>query len=275
MSAAHILSLGGGVQSSTLALMAALGEVTPMPTASVFADTQEEPGEVYAWLDWLEGHLPFPVHRVTRGRLSEAALRPTVHRKTGAKYIRGIIPAFVRNEDGSRGILGRSCTNDYKLVPLYRKIREIVKPKRKGGAEAIIWIGISLDEVHRMKPSLKKWAQNRWPLIEANMTRHDCLRWMKAKGFPTPPRSACTFCPFHSDHEWRRLKAENPLTFSAAVAFERELQGASARDERKNKLRGVPYLHDSLAPLDQVDFSEDERQGQLKFGNECEGLCGV
>ena len=38
----HILSLGAGVQSSTLALMAAAGEVTPMPVAAIFADTHAE-----------------------------------------------------------------------------------------------------------------------------------------------------------------------------------------------------------------------------------------
>ncbi len=57
----HILSLGAGVQSSTLALMAAAGEVSPMPTAAIFADTQDEPASVYKWLDWLEKQLPFPV----------------------------------------------------------------------------------------------------------------------------------------------------------------------------------------------------------------------
>lgn len=48
----HILSLGAGVQSSTLALMAAAGEITPMPQAAIFADTQAEPASVYKWLDW-------------------------------------------------------------------------------------------------------------------------------------------------------------------------------------------------------------------------------
>jgi 3'-phosphoadenosine 5'-phosphosulfate sulfotransferase (PAPS reductase)/FAD synthetase len=72
----HILSLGAGVQSSTLALMAAAGEVTPMPAAAIFADTQDEPASVYRWLDWLEKQLPFPVYRVTAGKSfnNEAAL---------------------------------------------------------------------------------------------------------------------------------------------------------------------------------------------------------
>lgn len=60
----HIISLGAGVQSSTMALMAAAGEITPMPDCAIFADTQAEPKSVYKWLDWLEGQLPFPVIRV-------------------------------------------------------------------------------------------------------------------------------------------------------------------------------------------------------------------
>ena len=47
-------------------------------------------------------------------------------------------------------------------------------------------------------------------------------------------------------------------------------------------MRGVPFLHPSLVPLDQVDFRTDIERGQLSlwldeqsFGNECEGMCGV
>ena len=46
-SALHVLSLGAGVQSSCMALMAARGEIGPMPTAAVFADTGDEPASVY------------------------------------------------------------------------------------------------------------------------------------------------------------------------------------------------------------------------------------
>ena len=56
----NVLSLGAGVQSSTMALMAAKGEITPMPDCAIFADTQAEPQSVYDYLDWLEKQLPFP-----------------------------------------------------------------------------------------------------------------------------------------------------------------------------------------------------------------------
>jgi 3'-phosphoadenosine 5'-phosphosulfate sulfotransferase (PAPS reductase)/FAD synthetase len=65
----HLISLGGGVQSSTMALMAAHGEISPMPKAAIFADTQAEPKSVYTWLDWLKPQLPFPVEALAQGQL--------------------------------------------------------------------------------------------------------------------------------------------------------------------------------------------------------------
>ncbi len=272
----HIISLGAGVQSSTLALMAAHGEVGPMPVAAIFADTQAEPASVYEWLDWLETKLPFPVYRVTQGSLTVAALTTKTNRKTGKGYYSNMIPAYTRNPDGTKGIVSRHCTFNYKLVPLLKKQRSLGKIKRGQKTVGVIsWIGISLDEVSRMKPSRDKWAQNRWPLIEKEMTRHDCLRWMEKNGYPTPPRSACTYCPFHSDHEWRKLKNDEPGAFKDAVQFEKDLQKLHTETHANGKIRGKIFLHNSLVPLGDIDFSEDTTQGNLNFINECEGMCGV
>jgi hypothetical protein len=271
----NVLSLGAGVQSSTLALMAAHGEVTPMPVAAIFADTQAEPASVYKWLDWLEGQLPFPVYRVTAGNMTAHSLKLRKRVRTvGGPYSQSLIPAHVKNADGTKGIMGRSCTKNYKLDPLLKKQRELAGIKRGQKTVGVIsWIGISLDEVYRMKPSRDRWARNRWPLIELEMNRHDCLRWMESNGYPKPPRSACTYCPFHSDNEWRRLKMDEPEDFAGAVQFERDLQAVKRQSDNMN---GVPFLHASLLPLDQVDFTTDTERGQGDlFGNECEGLCGV
>lgn len=184
----HILSLGAGTQSSTLALMAARGEVGPMPAAAIFADTQAEPPSVYRWLDWLEKQLPFPVHRVTAGSLTERITTTRVNRKTGALYYSNMIPAFTLNPDGTKGIVGRSCTSNFKIVPIMKKARQLGGIRRGQKTVGVVqWIGISLDEVYRMKPSRDPWAESIWPLIELRMTRHDCLRWMERNGYPTPP----------------------------------------------------------------------------------------
>lgn len=112
----HIISLGAGVQSSTMALMAAAGEITPMPVAAVFADTKAEPKAVYEWLKWLKERLPFPVLQVSSGSLRAKLLHSYWSEKNQKQTSTGL-PAFVLNEDGSQGLMSRQCTRDFKVTP--------------------------------------------------------------------------------------------------------------------------------------------------------------
>ena len=273
------LSLGAGVQSSCMALMAKHGEITPMPDAAIFADTQAEPRRVYEWLDWLEQQLPFPLIKVTAGNLASSELEIKTSRRSGNTYRDAKIPAFVKNPDGSKGIVGRKCTVDFKVRPITKHVRKLAEIKR-GQKDITVtqWIGISWDEIQRMKEHREPWCQNRWPLLEMRMRRDGCIRWMNEHGYPTPPRSACTFCPFHCDAEWRKVK-EDPDEWAAVIQFEKDMQAA---EESGGQLRSVPYLHPSLIPIGEVDLRSDEEKGQLTFDgiwntiqNECEGMCGI
>lgn len=292
------LSLGAGVQSSTLALMATAGGVGPMPKAAVFADTGDEPQSVYRYLDWLEKNLAFPVYRVSAGmKLSDSATRLRLSKKSGNTYIPTGLPVYTTEEitrpklvghvgvapgeeffeddepiyEGEemvtkKGMGRRQCTRTFKIEPINRKLRELA-----GGEDAICWIGISTDEAHRMKPSRQVGIESRWPLIEMGISRADCLKWMESAGWPKPPRSACVYCPYHSDREWLRLKTEEPTEFYAAVEFEKRLQSAYAS---ATALRSTPWLHASRKPLSEVEFNPKPEVPSL-FGNECEGICGV
>lgn len=287
----RILSLGAGVQSSTLALMAATGDTEHRLDAAIFADTQAEPADVYRWLDWLESEIakcayPFPVMRVTKGSLTEASLRVRTSKQTGLNYLKHSIPAYMKRANGAGGIMGRACTLDYKIIPVQQSAKNIAKDsirawrkynktiaalKNPATPPVEMWIGISTDEAHRMKPSREPWAVHVWPLIDAGMNRKDCLAWMESRGYPKPPRSSCAYCPYHSDKEWLRLKSDEPEAFAAAVAYEARLQASVSQICR---LDGVPYLHPSRVPLASVDFNPTSTEPSL-FGNECEGMCGV
>jgi len=253
----RIISLGAGVQSSTMALMASCGELE-RPDAAIFADTGWEPKAVYAWLDWLTPRLSFPVHRVQRGDIRADLLRRT--NATGQRFVS--IPSYTWNGGMGR----RQCTREYKIEPIVKKIREL-----GGGLKAPVemWIGISLDEIRRMKPNRVKWITNRWPLIERRMNRQDCLRWMLDHDFPAPPKSSCLGCPFHDDAYWRRLKADSPEEFADTVAADKAIRDMPGFDYEQ-------YLHRSLMPLDEVDLSTEEDRGQMDmFDGDCEGYCGV
>jgi len=279
----NFLSLGAGVQSSCLALMAAKGEVGPMPDAAIFADTQAEPASVYEWLDWLEKQLPFPVVRVVHGDLEADALEIKTS-SDNKKYMKVDIPFFLRNLQGEKSMMrNRGCTRDYKVIPVDKAVGRLTGRKR-GSREvaANVWVGISLDEVIRMKPSRRAWIRNVWPLIDKRMSRHDCLRWMENNGYPLPPRSACYFCPYHSNKEWKRLRDDEPGEFAKAIAFDRRLREQKKlvmEDPNRSATRVIektPFLHSSCVPLSEVDFDDDLDRGQESlFGNECEGMCGV
>tara|TARA_R110000868_G_scaffold390593_1_gene660316 strand:- start:37 stop:900 length:864 start_codon:yes stop_codon:yes gene_type:complete len=272
----NVLNLGAGVQSSCLALMAAKGEITPMPDFAIFADTQAEPKSVYDWLDWLEKQLPFPVYRVTKGNLTDDSLKQYT-KKSGQSGIRRLIPAFGYLPDGTKtAAIGRACTADYKVSPIIKKCKELAGIQR-GQKEITVtqWIGISFDEIQRMKDASHKWTQHRWPLIELKMTRQKCLEWMRINGFPEPPRSACVYCPFHSNAEWRRLRDEEPKEFRIAIEFDKML-----RKQHKDHNPGLNmsvFIHNSCKPLEEIDFDSDEDKGQQvwDFTAECEGMCGI
>lgn len=271
----RIISLGAGVQSSVMALMAAKGEIGPKPDAMIFSDTQWEPQGVYDHLDWLEAEITrltngqIPAYRVTAGNIREDAIAGT--NTTGQKF--ASIPVFTENG----GIARRQCTKEYKVQPVRKKVRDLLgvaKGKRvPKGVTVEQWIGITTDEAQRMKPSRDKWCVNRWPLIEEGMSRHDCLQWF-SRAYPgrTLTKSSCIGCPFHNNAAWREMKLNDPDSWKDAVEFDRKM-----REGKKGKLDNAAYLHRSLQPLDEVDLRnlEDMGQGVLEFGEECEGMCGV
>ena len=62
-----------------------------------------------------------------------------------------------------------------------------------------------------------------YPLLTLNMNRKDCYRVIEEAGLPTPPKSSCFFCPFHSKETWRRLKIERRDLFDKSVYLEEKI----------------------------------------------------
>lgn len=247
-----ILSLGAGVQSTTLLLMAEQGEVE-RPTAAVFADTQAEPLDVYRHLDWLESATTIPITRVTAGSLEQAVLTKDF----------APIPLYVRDEKGKKSMLRRQCTREYKVAPIRRHIRATY-PKQK----ITLLMGISYDEALRMRDSGVKYITHSYPLVDLQMTRADCLAWLEQHGYPRPPKSACYFCPFMDNQRWRDMAAKQPAEFARAVAFDEAVRTLP-------RISGEAFVHRQAIPLTEVDMSTPEEKGQLAFLDECEGMCGV
>lgn len=258
----RVLSLGAGVQSTTIALMAARGEI-PAPDCAIFADTGDEPGSVYEHLAWLRspGILPFPVHIAKCSRTLKAALQ--AGDEDGAR-----IPWHV----GAGGMGGRNCTRNWKIRPIRRMIRELlgVGPRSYVAPDSVeSWVGISTDEIERIKPSGCRFIHNRHILVEARMSRQSCYTWLEERQYRRPPKSRCKYCPFQDNGGWRDLQSR-PDEWAEIV----ELDGWLREPAQVKRFHGEVFLHPSRVPLVQADLTV-EIAGPDLFGFECEGMCGV
>ena len=279
--ALRVLSLGAGVQSTTLLLLAAEGRIARFD-AAVFADTGWEPASVYAHLDRLEREVAkpagIPILRV-QAEASEGSSRVTGNLRTDSltpgSFVR--LPVFVPDRTGANAaVVRRQCTDEYKVKPVKAAIRRLLgyPHPRPVPAGTVVdqAIGISRDEFHRAKDATVRYLRNHFPLLDlpspagsgTGWTRNDCLRYLRTQGWESTPKSACIGCPFHGNAAWRDLRDNHPTEWADALDFDHQLRAATLRG-----IKGAPYLHRSLlplaqAPIDRVSRGEwNERQGDL------------
>jgi hypothetical protein len=259
-------SLGAGVQSTTMALMSLEG-VLPKVDCAIFADTGWEPARVYEHLDRLTEVLAggIPVIRVSKGNLRSDIVDPA-HRYAS-------IPYFTRNPDGSEGMGRRQCTSEYKLAPVRRKVRELLGAAPPGfrrvpkGRVCEQWVGFSTDEIGRVSNHHQvSYMTTRYPLLDLGMSRKDCERWLRSRGWTSVAKSACIGCPFHGNRQWRELRDNHPAEWADAVALDAAIRKGGSHGL---PLRGEAFLHRSRfpldeAPIDRVTSAEwKSRQGDL------------
>jgi len=224
MSGMRVLSLGAGVQSTTVLLLARAGVIEPFERI-VFADTGDEPAAVYEHLERLRSIAD--IDTVTAGRLADTL---------GSTFVP--IPLY----DGHGGMGRRQCTYQFKLRPIRAHLHAMTKA-------VDLSVCISTDEHLRAKDSGLKWLTNTFPLLDLRWSRHDCETYL-ADNWPHPvPRSACVYCPLTSDAEWLDMREHQPDDWAAAVEFDW-------------KARPFGYVHRSGVPLARAVLRPEDA-GQL------------
>jgi len=261
----RVLSLGAGVQSSTVAMMMVHGEVE-LADVAIFADTCAEPKAVYQWLQWLTQRIG-PRLEVVVVRQGAGLTANMEAGCSGARHCSNP-PFFV----SSGGLLKRNCTRDYKIAPILREVQ-----RRRAGRSVVQVFGISTDEAQRRREPQRQYiAAHEYPLVDRGISRRDCLRWMIRHGYPTPPRSACVYCPYRCDAEWERMQALAPDDFAEACRVDamvrRCLPGVRGLNGHQQR---ECFVHRSLKPLNEVDFRDDVGHGQGLLFQCADGMCGV
>lgn len=256
-----IISLGWGIQSWTLAAMVAVKELPPVDYA-VFADTTHESQATYAhakkWTPWLE-------ERGLKVMTVKGANTEVVHEELSNSVT---IPAFtIDTNTGKHGQMRRQCTHQWKIMPIRRFIRSIISNPKPGQVE--MWMGISLDEWHRMRTSDVAYINNIYPLVDRRITRNDCKAWLLANRLSVPPKSACIFCPYKSINAWKELKRVGSPDWQEALEVDRILRS-------KRPLHTL-FIHPARVPLTEaVQIPDDIEAKQLALEIPCNGgICFV
>jgi hypothetical protein len=253
-----VLSLGAGVQSSTILLLSCKG-LLPRIDLAIFADTGWERIATYQHLNWLETEAKahgIPVIRVSNGDIRN----PSTDRLK-----RFVTMPFYGVNGNEKSMLRRQCTSEFKIVPIRRKIRELfdIPDHNPLGIGVELWLGISTDEEKRVKGYFGvKYAEPNFPLIKIlPMSRADCLLWLK-QNYPEhiPVKSACVGCPFHDNNEWRDIQ-RSPDEWKQAVEFDKTIRYKGYNPKIKSTL----YLHSKRIPLDEIDLRTEIEKGQLLF----------
>jgi hypothetical protein len=246
----RVFSYGGGVQSTASLVLAAqgrldyqtflfcnVGEDSEYPKTLAYVHEVAIPYAKAHGLDLIE------LHKQRRD-----GNRETIYGRLMRPGSRSIGIPIRMNGNGAPG--RRSCTYDFKIAVVDRWLKQ----QGANHTGATVGLGISLDEIGRMKPNMDPktldWKFNAFPLIEEMpnpLTRMDCLNVIGAVGLPIPPKSACIFCPFHTLRRWQDMRQYEPEQFWYSAHLEKVI------NERRAMLGLDPvWFCSKLKPLEEA-----------------------
>jgi hypothetical protein len=241
----RIFSYGGGVQSTAVLALQAMGELPEPYDYFVFANVGDD-SENPDTLHYLEAVAkPYAArHGIeiveTQKRLRDGTLdtlKSLIYRTKRSVPI----PAFMSN--GAPG--NRSCTIDFKIKVVDKWLKD------NGYLNAVVGLGISTDEFGRVRD--RQWhdgayarlkKKRDYPLIDLGLSRSECRKIIYRAGLPYPPKSSCWFCPFKRAAEWIEFKRDYPELFKEAIEIDEHIN-----EKRQAIVNDRVYLHVSCTPL--------------------------
>ncbi len=254
-----VISLGLGIQSTTMYLMSSLYYMDRADYA-IFADPGAELPDTYELWDSLNDWAKYN-NGIPLIKKKKSLYKDIIDSQNGDRV--ASIPAFTE----SQGMVRRQCTNEYKInvvVQEVRKLHGLKKGQRMKPTE--MYLGISLDEIQRMKESQLYNIEYKYPLIDKRITRSDCVKFLEERSFHNIKKSSCVFCPYHSNKNWKEIKQNYPEEWGKVIKVDRAI-----RDSSKRGLSDKLFLHRTLVPISEAYLQEDQEELFM-----CEeGFCGI
>lgn len=195
----QVVSYGAGTNSTAMLIeMVKRGEQVDLIT---FADTGGEVAETYRYIalfsEWLVG-MGYPAITWVKKGGSDETLEQVCLR---LKQLPSVAYGF------------KTCSQRFKIEPqnTFMNNHPDALSTWKSGEKVVKCIGYDADEPHRAKAFDDKKYLLRYPLLEWDMGRDECISTIKAAGLPLPGKSSCFFCPNRKAPEILALPEELKL----------------------------------------------------------------
>ena len=246
------MSMGAGVNSVAM-LLKFRDEID----AVIFADTGDEKPGTY---EYIETYLK-PYCR-QHGIAWHTVRNPNGLSISDYSLERHVMPIMAR----------RWCTNDFKLRPILKKLRELGATRRK---PIDVMVGIAADESHRVDRNAyidkPKYQHKVYPLLDHGIDRKKCYEIIAAHGWGPPVKSGCDMCPFTGRREIIKIHASDPARYRKIVEMERRAMRNPRIRLRHRPLTGtkpLPMIHE-LRSLDHYQDGGDDDEPQMPCGAYC------
>jgi len=228
------LSFGGGVNS--VAMMLFLLDRGDKFEA-IFVDHGADWPETYEYFEMFQEWLKNKGH----GKIT--ILKPDVQGDSDLYnyyFSRSKVPSIMK----------RDCTDKFKI----RTVTKYVK------TPCFMLLGIDFGEAHRAKINHKKGIENRFPLIEEEITRQGCKDIIKAHGLPVPMKSGCYLCMYQKKGQWESLRRLHPDLFCKASKLEEKcMEGRIAQGKKPFTLcNNGKTLSTIIMEKQRMIFEEDD-----------------
>lgn len=246
-----LVSYGGGTNSAAL-LCGMIERREPAPHAILFADTGGEKPHTYTYVE------AFSAWLIERGYPAIQTIRKAGNNRTLEEdcLIRNMLPSVAYGY--------KTCSHKFKIEPQEKWANndEGCRSAWKRGKKVVKLIGYDADEPERAQPFDHPKYHNRYPLIEWEWGRDECIEAIKRAGLPLPGKSACFFCPNSSPAEIRELSAAYPSLAQRALAMEAgahltEIKGLGRRFSWADVLAQGEMFPDIYAPPRKCDACYD------------------
>jgi hypothetical protein len=220
-----VIAYGGGTNST--AMLVWMYEQKIKPDLIIFADTGGEKPHTYDHIKkvnaWCHA-VSFPEIIITKKR-GKIYVGETLEENCLRKKM---LPSIAYGY--------KSCSLKYKVQPqdMYCNNNADCKKVWISGGKVQKYIGYDADEERRAKIKSDDKYEYKYPLIETEWGRGECVEAIKRQGLPQPGKSACFFCPSSKKSEIITLKDQYPDLLERALKMEKQAELTSVKGLGRN-----------------------------------------